>query len=531
MATLEQLAEGIKRAHAAGDVEAVKKLGAAYRAMQAEAPAPIMQLQGGPGTEGFAAPEPKAFQPAPDPVGGFNEFSNAVQSGFNQGLTFGFGDELYAGVAAPVAAAGSWLGGGEFDLGKAFNEQLDLTRKVNAERSGANPIASAAGEVTGAIVNPLSRISGGPLKSAATGAGLGAAYGFGTGETMDERLSGAGLGALGGGVVGAVAPAVAKGVGNALTRGAQRRATNAAIAGAPAAADLKQTASQMFRSVDNAGVTIDTNKFARFVQDQVRWAKSKRINPNLDPKATGAYETLIQALDDVQKNGGALTLSDMHTLRQIAQKAAVSSEGRDAMFAGHIVDEIDNFITQPGVAVLPTNRIGNAANAPNELLKAISTWGRAKRVSIVEEAIYKAQNAGNYENGLRVQFRQILNNQTKRKLFTQAEIQAMEDVVRGNTVSNAAKLLGMFGFNFGKGTHNIVGGSIGLLMGQPILTLLGTGARKVSEKMTERAAQRAAQVVATPNVPSVAQGPKTIAAQEALRRLGVAGIPALVTQN
>lgn len=50
MATLEQLAEGIKRAHAAGDAAAVQKLGVAYRAMQAQgtaAPGNVATPSGG----------------------------------------------------------------------------------------------------------------------------------------------------------------------------------------------------------------------------------------------------------------------------------------------------------------------------------------------------------------------------------------------------------------------------------------------------------------------------------------------------
>jgi hypothetical protein len=255
--------------------------------------------------------------------------------------------------------------------------------------------------------------------------------------------------------------------------------------------------------VDASGVTVDTNKFAEFVAGLAQKAKKQRINPNLDPKATGAFQELIGALDDVQRNGGALTMSDMHTLRQIAQKAAVSVEGRDAMFANMIVDGLDDFVTRPGTAVLPPNRLGQGNDAGNLLLKGISTWGRARRVSMIEEAVYRAQNqASGFENGLRTQFRQILQNSDKRKLFTKAELQAIEDVTRGNAVSNIAKLLGMFGFNIGgSGSANIVGGSLGLLMGGPVGAAVGAGARKASEKLTARAADRAAKVVATEGVP------------------------------
>lgn len=487
-----------------------------------EAPS-IQKLEGGPGTEGFAAPAPKALQREPDAIGGFNEFSNAVQTGFNKGMTLGFGDELYAGVAAPFAAAGSMLSGGGFDLGKAYNEQLDLTRKVNADRSAANPIASAAGEVTGAIVNPLSRLGGGPLKSAATGAGLGAAYGFGTGETMDERLSGAGMGALGGGVAGAIAPVVAKGVGNALTRGAQRSATNAVIRNAPSAGDLKSASSAMFQQLDQTGLMVSGNRMGQMATDLVQKFAKMRANPRLDPKATAALEELVLAVNDAQKAGTGLTLSELHTLRQIAQKAAQSSEGRDAMFSSQIINALDDMIG----GLKPADIIGGAdpAQASKLMLDAIGTWSRSKRVGLIENAIEQAKNAASgFENGLRIEFRKLLKTEA-RKAFSAAEIEAIEAVVRGSPISNITKLMGKFGF----APNNMLGGTIGAFggnaIGGPLAGLVaagvGTGARKVSEKLTHAAAERAGRVVATPGVPSIAAGPKTLAAQEALKRLGV----------
>jgi hypothetical protein len=483
------------------------------------------------------APEPVSAQSAApsDPVGGFNEFSNAVQSGFNQGLTFGFGDELYAGVAAPFAAAGSMLSGGEFDLGKAYNEQLELTRRVNAERAGANPVASAAGEVTGAIVNPLSRISGGMVKSGLTGVGIGGAYGFGTGETMDERLGGAGWGALGGGIVGAAAPKVAGWVGDSLTKRAQRGATNAAIQGAPAAADLKTAASSMFHQLDQSGAMVSNQRFGGLALDLIRKFTKMRANPKLDPKAIAALEELVLAANEAQKAGTGITLSELHTLRQIAQKAAMSSEGRDAMFSGQIIDALDDMIAK----LRPADMVGGVDPSQNTklLFDAISTWSRSKRVGLIETAVQQAQDAkSGLENGLRIEFGKLLKP-NMRKQFTAAEIQAIQEVVHGRTLANLTKLLGKFGFD----TNNMLGGTVGGLFGGSLLSggnplggialaAAGTVSRRASEALTKKAAERAARVVATPGVPSVAAGPKTLASKEALRRLGLVGAPALTNE-
>lgn len=514
-----------------------------WAAAQARAGAPLPQVSAQP----QEWQRPNVMKSVlPGPIGAFQDFSNAVQSGFNQGLTLGFGDELSAAAGSVPRAIGDMVGGRGFDLGRAYDENLGVTRQTMNDAAALNPTAAAAGEVTGAVVNPLSRLplskvastTGKLLVGAGEGAVLGGAYGFGSGETMDERLSGAGIGAAGGAALGIVAPWLANKVGGAVNSAAQRQATNAAIKAAPDAADLKAASAALFRKVDQSGVTVDTNRFSQLVQNLVAGAKKDRISPTLDPKAHGAFVELIGALDDVQKSGGSLTVSDLHTLRQIAQKAAVSSEGRDAMFANRIVDALDDFVTQPGATVMPPNRIGQASSAGNDLLNAISTWGRARRVGLIEEAIYRAQNqASGFENGLRIQFRQLLQNPKTRKLFSKAELQAIEEVANGTPLSNITRLLGKFGFGGGSAS-NMLGGTIGagagMTLGGPlgamVAAAVGTGARKAGEVLAKRGAERAAKVVATPSIPNVLPGPLSLASEEALRRLGIAGPAALVSQ-
>lgn len=475
------------------------------------------------GAEEWVSQNPPANPQAsqlPGVVGQFQDTSNAIQSGFNQGLTLGFGDELYAGATAPFRAIPGMFNGEGYDLGKAYEAGLDMQRTTQKQQAALNPVAATTGEVMGAIVNPASRMlmpvkGAGMLANVARGFGGGAAtggaYGFGSSEgDLGERTRDGLIGAATGGGVGVVAPWLAKKGGDIVEGIAQNRATSKAIRNAPAAADLKAESSAMFKAVDQAGVTVDTGKFSGLVQNLISGAKRDRINPNLDPKATAAYQELIGALDDVQKNGGALTISDLHTLRQIAQKSAMSSEGRDAMFSNRMVDALDSFISAPGNVKLPANRLGKPGAGGNELLQAISTWGRARRVGMIEEATYKAQNsASGFENGLRVEFRKLLQNKKTRALFTKAEIAEIEKVANGTPLSNVMRTLGHFGFDLGSG-RNFLGGAIGIAGGSmagPLGALAvgaaGTGARAAGQALTRKAADRTARVVATPNIPNV----------------------------
>lgn len=515
MATLEQIAEAIKRADAAGNAEDVKALGAAYRQMQAAgSDAPPTGAQ--PGSKAYAdwavaqaragkklpqisqAPEFQA--PKPD---GLMDKAFAASGSFIEGVP----------IAGPTLI--DWAKQGRAGLQGMTPEAVSA--EFDAAKA-ANPISSMAGGIAGAVL-PLAPLGatalGGKLLGMSGSTGSRLLFGAGSGATLsaaDTAARGGDAGqvltsGLTGGALGLAFPAIggiANKVGNSM---AQRAATNAAIKGAPAAADLKSVASGMFQQLDQNGVQVAAPRLHKMASDLVQTFVKKRANPNLDPKSLGALTEVVKAVDEAISSGSGLALSDLHTLRQIAQKAAQSSEGRDQMFASQIINSIDDMIG----TLKPADMIGGAdpKQAANLMFDAIGTWGRARRVGLIEEAVYRAQNvASGMENGLRIEFRKLLQNPDTRKVFSAAERQAIEDVVKGNAVSNVTKLLGKFGFGGGNAA-NMLGGTIGFgagsALGGPLAGMLaagaGTAARKASEVLTSKAAQRAAQVVATPNVP------------------------------
>lgn len=442
------------------------------------------------------------------------------------------GDEVMSfgrGMIEGIPIAGPMLAdarrGLDANLGAMFQgrpaEELQAQYKAKddelaAKTGGARFAGNIAGSV--AALAPVGMTATGGKLLGMTGS-LPSRLGFGSGSGMalsaaDTAARGGDAGdiltsGLTGAALGAVIPAVGAGINKVGQGMAQRSATNAAIKGAPAAADLKSAASSMFQQLDQSGVQVSGQRFGDMAIDLVRKFQKMRANPTLDPKAVAALQELVKAADDVQRSGGGIVLSDLHTLRQIAQKSAQSAEGRDKMFSTQIINAIDDMIT----SLKPSDMIGGAdpKQASKLMFDAIGTWGRARRVGLIEEAIYRAQNvASGAENGLRIEFRKLLQNPDTRKVFSEAERQAIEDVVRGNPVSNLAKLLGKFGFG-ANGAGNMLGGTIGFgagsIFGGPLAGMVaagaGTGARKASEVLTTKAAERAAKVVATPNVPSL----------------------------
>lgn len=133
--------------------------------------------------------------------------------GATQGATFGFGDELVAGLAG--------LTGGD------YQQALSLQRNALAAGRETSPVTAYGSELAGGILSPASAVGSGWLAGANTlgsaaargaviGAGQGAAYGAGAADGgLADRVQGAATGATIGAGVGAAVPVIARGAGAA----------------------------------------------------------------------------------------------------------------------------------------------------------------------------------------------------------------------------------------------------------------------------------------------------------------------------
>lgn len=174
-----------------------------------------------------------------------------------QGATFGFADEILAGLQAPF---------GPGSMGENYDAALQQERGVLKQYKKDYPLSSAAYEVGGAILPALltgggstavsaaraGGVVGGLARGAISGAKAGAAYGFGTGEGgAMKRVAGMGAGAayggLAGGALGAAGGAL-KGVGGRLTDWVRNKSGNR-IAGV--------VAREVQRLVEQGGMTAD----------------------------------------------------------------------------------------------------------------------------------------------------------------------------------------------------------------------------------------------------------------------------------
>lgn len=500
MATLDQIGDALRKADAAGNVDDARRLATAYKAMQGQQPqAPVYDAAGQ-----RAVPAEQSSNIEDRTIGRPNLINSteATVNGLVSAVPF-----LQQGSDAIIGAAGMLAG-------KDYGETVRGLQDRRAEIAKAAPVARGAGDLVGTVaaVGALPERAGASLVAKLADASLGTAGYEGAqalahGKAGTDALIQMGEGAAGG-AAGALAGAGVEKLGGkiaeTLTSAAQKKLTNAAIKNAPDASELAAAGSDLFKAVDAAGVRVDIPKFSGVVQRLASDAKKMRINPTLDLKSHAAYTDLIHALGDVQKSG-SMTVSDLHTLRQIAQKAAISSDGRDSFFAKRIIKSLDDFVTTPGATA------GGGAGG-KELMDAIGLWRQSAKTGHIEEAIYRAGNAASgLENGLRVEFRKLLQNRELRSQFAPHELKEISAVANGTATSNLVRLIGKFGFGHGS-AGNMLGGTIGFgagsALGGPIAgiaaALLASGARKASEKIAKTGAERVARVVATPNIPIAA---------------------------
>jgi hypothetical protein len=283
-----------------------------------------------------------------------------------------------------------------------------------------------------------------------------------------------------------------------------RRVKKAIVQDAPSIEQLKEVSSGVYKELDESGVQISQEKVAKFANGLRNELKKEGLDPDLTPKANAAINRIIKdaevGVETPLKEG--LALSEIDTLRKVSQNAAGAIDPPDARLGSIIIENIDNFLdnvqaddlTRTGAKI---SEVGPKYKAAREL------WGRARRSELINESFEKAKNqASGFENGLVVQFRSILNNKKKSRFFKPDELKAMQEVVRGTTPTNIAKLVGRLGFTEGHAT-NLIGGSLGVAAGAQLggplgavaVPLIGQVSRKLAQRMQRKGAEFADAVV------------------------------------
>lgn len=406
--TPEQYRKAARKAHAAGDTAAAKRLIAAGRAAEAAAPPKDYRGEGGGRGTGL----------------------EAFGIGLRQGVTFGFGDEINAGVRA----AGDWMRGEDF--GESYDKRLEHERGLLAQTRDEDAGASLAGEVGGALLVPgLGTAAGGVRSGAAAGAGMGLVSGFGEGEGgARKRGRNAVRSALLGGALGGGAGAA----GRALRGRNTRKGIEETVAA------LEDTKEAGYKQLAKSNVEV-TPRSSRLLGRSIRATAHKAdADEVLNPRATRMVDKAME------RGQGAQSLREVErTRRAIGRKVAGAPDPDEAYIGVQMKGAVDRYLDKLDASDLANATPQQAAEVVEGLKDARAANTKLSKHKAVTEALTKAENraatggtGGNEVNTMRQNIRSILDSPAKRRGFTPAERDQMTRVVRGTLAGNTARRVG-----------------------------------------------------------------------------------------
>lgn len=289
-----------------------------------------------------------------------------------------------------------------------------------------------------------------------------------------------------------------------------------ALATIPDSEEIFKKATKKFRDVKQSGSVLDSDKFVDFMAEFEN-AFTKQIDPSLHPKLTGTLNLLQKRIGD------DLDAEDLLLIRRNIGTVGRSLEPDERRLGNALLRGFDDFIEE-----LPGN---------DDWVKARKIYSQGIKTEIMEEAIDKAgQAASGIENGLRIQFRKILNNKKEIKRFSKTERAAMEAVVKGDFTANTLKKLG--GFSFGAGAQRspltalagvAVGGEVAGGAGAVLFPAIGRVSQGLAEARTKRSANVVRALVA--GVAPEVQTPALTAAKRALGSTIISGTEGAQTEE
>lgn len=266
----------------------------------------------------------------------------------------------------------------------------------------------------------------------------------------------------------------------------------------PTLEDLKDASRSIYKEIDNLGAKLKPEVINKMNFDIKKIARDFGFDKDIHPKVSALLNRFSS------ERGKSLNLTDIDTLRKVAQSAASSQDPSERALASQIINKIDDTLDE----LEPSQAIkGDLSEVGSKYKAARQLWARSRKSELIEEAFRKAGNqASGFENGIRTQFRSILNNKKKLRGFSKDEITQMERVVQGGKLENTAKFLGRFGFTEGQAT-SMLGSSVGVLAGHTLAggpgavaaPLIGQASKALAQRLTQNNAKLASNLVKAGN--------------------------------
>ena len=432
-----------------------------------------------PGIDG-PVPPPRADAPQTQPAQRETGLVEQTGIGTREGVAMGLGFPVDAvasainGIPRTISAAtgqpmADWISnpiGGSESINQAFDavlpERVDpqtggqrFARRIGQEvGAAAVPLAGSVGKVRTAA--DLARVAVPQVVSAVTGGAVAQIAREIAPDSVAAEIVGQVVGSLAGGALAS-------------------RLVGSGAPKAPTTSDLEDQADALYQKGD-VRPGADQSSVASFQQNIDGVLRSENlVTPAGRNLADGNVKKFLDVIEDYQ--GNQMTPRQMQTARKFLTDAAASSDPSDRRIGTILLKKFDAWRN----AAVP------------EYKAADQLYGRMKRAKDVDWRIEKAENraastgtGGNAVNAMRQNIRQILDNPAARRGYSADEIKAMEAIVRGDTATNAARLVGRLSPTSGAIPlmANIVGVGVDPLIGTAIMGL-GAGAKGIAEMRTQ----------------------------------------------
>ena len=272
-----------------------------------------------------------------------------------------------------------------------------------------------------------------------------------------------------------------------ISKGSVKKAM---IESAPETEQIKAAATRVYNDIDAAGARIKKESLQNLAFNIEKEARAQ----GMDPRTTKISQGVVDAIKDSAKSNQKLT--ELDTLRKISNAAAKSTDPTEKMLGTVIRGQIEDFMDN----VKSTDMVqGNEslASTAKKYKTARNLYGRAKRSELINDAILEGQNArSGVENGIRNELNKITRSKSLKKFFPKDEIEAINQVVKGDFKTNFAKMLGRMGFMEGSST-SVLGSLGGVYAGSSLLgpvgavatPAVGIAARQIAKKLTTNKAK------------------------------------------
>jgi len=261
---------------------------------------------------------------------------------------------------------------------------------------------------------------------------------------------------------------------------------------APTIDELAAQKNAAYQRAESTGVVISRGALNRLKVDLVNDLKKEGLNRTLHPKTQAALQEILDTK-------GQLSLSQVETLRKIANDAKGAIEPADSRLGARIVEKIDDFEETLGDADVVSGDAA-AATAFKEA-RALNT--RLSKARTVEELFRRAElSAPNFsgsgiENALRTEFRSLAKNKREMRRFTPAERAAIEKVAKGGPMENLLRQVGKLA------PTGVVSASLGAMGGAMVggpagaaaVPAIGFASRAAATRMTRRNARAADELM------------------------------------